>query len=68
MRKDGYRFPDEKEGYVTAWVMREHDEIGNVMLVGGDEVRLSNMVLVFCSICLLTRLRRVVFPSTVYLE
>jgi len=35
--------PDEKEGYVVAWVMREHYEIGDVMLVGGDEVRLSNM-------------------------
>jgi myosin heavy chain 9/10/11/14 len=33
--------PDDKEGYVAAWVIREHDEIGDVMLAGGGEVRLS---------------------------
>jgi len=32
--------PDEKEGYFAAWVVREHDKIGDVMLAGGGEVRL----------------------------
>lgn len=31
--------PDDKEGYVAAWVMREHDEIAQVMLAGSGEVR-----------------------------
>ena len=34
---------DEKEGYVAAWVMREYDEIGDVMLAGGGEVRSSTL-------------------------
>ena len=33
--------PDDKEGYIAAWVIREHDEIGDVMLAGGSEVCFS---------------------------
>lgn len=31
--------PDEKEGYLAAWVIREDDDVAEVMLAGGGEVR-----------------------------
>jgi hypothetical protein len=36
--------PDEKDGYVAAWVIREDDEIGEVMLAGGNEVSRFNIL------------------------
>lgn len=31
--------PDDREGFLAAWVIREHDEIADVMMAGGGEVR-----------------------------
>jgi len=30
--------PDEREGYVAGWVIREEDEVGEVVMAGGGEV------------------------------
>jgi len=30
--------PDEREGYVAGWVIREEDEVGEVVLASGGEV------------------------------
>ena len=30
--------PDEKEGYLAGWVLREDDDLGEVMLANGGEV------------------------------
>lgn len=31
--------PDEKEGYLAGWVLKEEDEFGEVMMTSGGEVR-----------------------------
>jgi myosin heavy chain 9/10/11/14 len=31
--------PDEKEGYLAGWVLREDDDLGEIMLATGGEVR-----------------------------
>ena len=30
--------PDEREGYVAGWVIREEDEVGEVVMASGGEV------------------------------
>lgn len=35
--------PDEKEGFVAAWVIREDEDTGEVMLAGGNEVSHFNI-------------------------
>lgn len=56
--------PDDKEGYLAAWVMREHDEIAEVMLAGGGEVRHPTICLMLYLTDLPTRSRRVAFLYT----
>jgi hypothetical protein len=31
--------PDEKEGYLAGWVNKEEDEIGDIVMAAGGEVR-----------------------------
>ena len=31
--------PDDKEGYLAGWVVREEDDIGEVVMASGGEVR-----------------------------
>jgi myosin heavy chain 9/10/11/14 len=32
--------PDEREGYLAGWVNKEEDEMGEIVMAGGGEVRL----------------------------
>lgn len=34
--------PDEREGYVAGWVIREEDEVGEVIMAAGGEASLRN--------------------------
>lgn len=36
--------PDEKEGYLAGWVLKEEDEFGEVMMNSGGEVRILQHV------------------------
>jgi myosin protein heavy chain len=31
--------PDEKEGYLSGWVNREEDDVGEIVMAAGGEVR-----------------------------
>jgi hypothetical protein len=33
--------PDDKDGYLAGWVAKEEDEIGEVVMAAGGDVRLS---------------------------
>jgi myosin protein heavy chain len=33
--------PDEKDGYLAGWVAKEEDEVGEVVMAAGGDVRLS---------------------------
>ena len=34
--------PDDKDGYLAGWVVKEQDDIGEVVMAAGGEVRLSS--------------------------
>ena len=35
--------PDEREGYIAGWVIREEDEVGEVIMAAGGEASLRNV-------------------------
>lgn len=37
--------PDEKEGYLAGWVLKEEDEFGEVMMTSGGEVCVLDFLL-----------------------
>ena len=34
--------PDDKDGYLAGWVVREEDDMGDVVMAAGGEVRVSS--------------------------
>ena len=46
--------PDEKEGYLAGWVIAEDEELGEVVMAGGGEVRRPQIVLLLSSMSYFT--------------
>lgn len=36
--------PDDKDGYLAGWVVKEEDEIGEVVMAAGGDVRLPSLL------------------------
>lgn len=41
--------PDDREGYLAGWVIREEDDMGEVVIASGGEARpISSVLLITC--------------------